>query len=316
MGSPRPPPPAGLYLRAGAAGLEGITRLSHGEVCPSSGDGTPPHPARAGGSPQSAFVPALERMDWRQPGSAVSRRHQRPRGSGRGKGDRWRDGGTDGQSRCRDRRLWRDPLLCQPGGCGTGSTGWGSAHAAHTVPALGMCQSAPEMLPQPLGHSGWSWLLGGATKPWEQCDRAPAVLAQTSWHCLQGMGSWKSRSYSGSPSLKKPPQGAGRGGCGIRQPRLIPACGIPALLSCLTPSSLREGHKPREREASRAHGRCPTLWAQPRVWAKTGHPFEGTLVMSDAAAGATTSSLSPCPHSLTRGNFLARHNSSEKFMAH
>lgn len=190
------------------------------------------------------------------------------------------------------------PTACQPWGC------------------AGMCRSAPEMLPQPLGHSGRSWLLGGAAKPWEQCDRAPVVLAQTSWHCLQGMGSWKSRSYSGSPSLKKPPQGAGRGGCGIRQPRLIPACGIPALLSCLTPSSLRKGHKPREREASRAHGRCPTLRAQPRVWAKTGHPLEGTLVMSDAAAGAATSSLSPCPHSLTRGNFLARHNSSEKFMAH
>lgn len=144
------------------------------------------------------------------------------------------------------------PAPCQPWGC------------------AGMCRSAPEMLTQPLGHSGRSWLLAGATKPWEQCDRAPAVLAQTSWHCLQGMGSWKSRSYSGSPSLKKPPQGAGRGGCGIRQPRLIPTCGIPALLSCPTPSSLCKGHKPREREASRAHGRCPTLGAQPRAWAKTG----------------------------------------------
>lgn len=100
-------PSRGLYLWAG---LEGITRLSCGEVCPSSGAGTlPASPDRAGGSPQSAFVPGLERMDWRQPRSAVSRRHRRPCRSGRGKGDRWRDGWTDG---------WTD----------TGMAGFGKAH--------------------------------------------------------------------------------------------------------------------------------------------------------------------------------------------
>lgn len=100
-------PSQGLYLWAD---LEGITRLSCGEVCPSSGAGTlPASPGGAGGSPQSAFVPGLERMDWRQPRSAVSRRHRRPCRSGRGKGDRWRDGRMDG---------WTD----------TGMAGFGEAH--------------------------------------------------------------------------------------------------------------------------------------------------------------------------------------------
>lgn len=65
---------------------------------------------------------------------------------------------------------------------------------------------------------------------------------------------------------------------------------------------------------SRAHGRRPALGANPSPChgAPTrGHPG---AVPRRAAAGAATSSLSPI--SVTRGNFLARHNSSEKFTAH
>lgn len=61
----------------------------------------------------------------------------------------------------------------------------------------------------------------------------------------------------------------GEGVVGFRQPRFIPPRVVPALLSCLTPSSLCKGHKPREKGASRAHRRCPALRAQPGAWAKT-----------------------------------------------
>lgn len=132
--------------------MEGITRLSCGEVCPSSGAGTPPHPGRAGGSPQSAFVPALERMDWRQPDrlSAGDTRDPAGQAEGRGTGGGRIDGGNAG--------LWRDPFLCQPGGCGISSPSWGPAPSAHTVPAPWMQLSALEMLTQHLGHSSGSWL--------------------------------------------------------------------------------------------------------------------------------------------------------------
>lgn len=159
--APDPLPP-GLYLRAGAAGLEGITCLSRGEVCPSSGAGTPPpHPARAGGSPQNAFVPALERMDWRQPDrlSAGDTRDLAGQAEGRGTGGGPIDGGKAG--------LWRDPFLCLPGGCGTSSPSWGPALTAHAMPTPWMHQSALEMLTQHLGCSFRSWLPRGAKEPWE-----------------------------------------------------------------------------------------------------------------------------------------------------
>lgn len=58
------------------------------------------------------------------------------------------DGGNAG--------LWRDPLLCQPGGCGTSSSSWEPAPTAHTMPAPWMHRSALEMLIQHLGHSAGS----------------------------------------------------------------------------------------------------------------------------------------------------------------
>lgn len=125
-------------------------------------------------------------------GSAVSRRHQRPRGSGRGKGDRW---STDRWRQC------RDPFLCQPGACGTSSPSWGPAPTAHTVPAPWMHQSALEMLTQHLGHSSG---------------------VSNLWRCLQGMASWKSRSCSRLPSWKKPPWLAGKRVAGSGQPPFIP----------------------------------------------------------------------------------------------
>lgn len=88
-----------------AVGLEGITCLSRGEVCPSSGGRTPPSQRGPGGSPQSAFVPALERMDWRQPGSAVSGDTGEPRVRQREGGQV--EGWTNGHMKpMRGRRRW------------------------------------------------------------------------------------------------------------------------------------------------------------------------------------------------------------------
>lgn len=89
-GAPDPLHPPGSTCRPGLLVWKALHACRTGKSVPVPEPG-PPHAARARGSPQSAFVPALERMDWRQPGSSVSRRHRRPRGSGRGKGDRWRD---------------------------------------------------------------------------------------------------------------------------------------------------------------------------------------------------------------------------------
>lgn len=198
MGSTRPPPPPGLYLRAGAAGLEGITRLSRGEVCPSSGAGTHPPLGPGWGEPTKRLCSCPGTNGLEAAGSAVSRRHQRPRGSGRGKGDRWR---TDGWRQCRAlerptpvpaRGLWHQQLQL-----GTSShcphhaspmdalVSPGDAHTApwaqHRVPAPSWCQGALGVMS---GHPG------AGTDP---------------WHCLQGMVSWKSRSCSRLPRWKKPP---------------------------------------------------------------------------------------------------------------
>lgn len=92
--APDPLHPPGNTCRPGLLVWKALHACRTGKSVPVPEPG-PPHPARARGSPQSAFVPALERMDWRQPGSSVSRRHRRPCGSGRGKGDRWRDRRTE-----------------------------------------------------------------------------------------------------------------------------------------------------------------------------------------------------------------------------
>lgn len=189
-GAPGPLHPLGCTCSPGPLVWKALHACRAGKSVPVPEPGPPSSSARAGGSPQSAFVPALERMDWRQPGSAVSWRHWRPRRSGRGKGDRWRDGGTEGQNRCRYCRLWQDLLLCQPADCGTGGTGgtsWGSAHTACTMPALGMCwcHQAPGVVSRGYPRQGW-----------------PGTV-------LQGVGIWKSGPCSGAPSWKKLLWGAG-----------------------------------------------------------------------------------------------------------
>lgn len=142
-GAPGPLDPPGCTCGPGQLVWKALHACRTGKSVPVPEPG-PPHtqPGPGGAHKAPLFLPWNEWIGGsRDRLSAGDTRD--PRGSGRGKGDRWRDGGTDGQSRCRDRRLWRDPLLRQPGGRGTGSTGWGSAHAAHAVPALGMCRDVP-----------------------------------------------------------------------------------------------------------------------------------------------------------------------------
>lgn len=212
-GKHQAPPAPGLYLRAGAAGLEGITRLSRGEVCPSSGAGTPPHPARAGGSPQSSFVPALERMDWRQPDrlSAGDTRDPAGQAEGRGTGGARIDGGNAETHSCASQGLVAPaapagdqpplPTLCSPMDAPV------SPGDAHTAPWTQLrCQGAPGVMS---GHPGTGTDL---------------------WHCLQGMASWKSRSCSRLPSWKKPPWLAGKRVAGSVHSHFVQ---FPVLLSCL-----------------------------------------------------------------------------------
>lgn len=161
--APDPLPPE-LYLRAGAARLEGITRLSRGEVCPSSGAGTPPARPGLGGAHKTPLFLAWN--EWIggsrigcQPATPETPRVRQREG---GQVEERIDGGKAG--------LWRDPFLCLPGGCGTSSPSWGPALTADTMPDPWMHQSALEMLTQHLGHSFGSWLPPGAKEPWEWCQ--------------------------------------------------------------------------------------------------------------------------------------------------
>lgn len=212
--APGPLPP-GLYLRAGAAGLEGITRLSHGEVCPSSGAEKPPPTSPGWGSPQNAFVPALERMDWRQPDQLSASDTRDPAGQAEGKGTG--GGRIDGrQSRALERPtpvpargLWhQQPQL------GT------SSHCPHHASPMDAPVSPGDAHTAPWTH------LRVLAPSW--CQGAPGVMSghpgtgTDLWHCLQGMVSWKSRSCSRLPRWKKPPWLAGKEAAGSWPLQFIP----------------------------------------------------------------------------------------------
>lgn len=128
---PQAPLPTGLYLRAGAAGLEGITRLSRGEVCPSSGARTPP-PSPGWGEPTKRLCSCPGTNGLKAVGIGCQlatpetlRVRQREGGQVKGRTDRWM------------KPMQRSLALAGPapvsaGGCGTGgSTGWGLGTSSH-----------------------------------------------------------------------------------------------------------------------------------------------------------------------------------------
>lgn len=162
-GSPGPPPPAGLYLQAGAAGLEGITRLSRGEVCPSSGAGTPPaSPGRGEPTKPLCSCPGTNGLEAAGIGCQPATLEtpwvrQREGGQVEGRRDR-RTEPTQGSL-----ALVR-PIPVPAGG-------------SHTMPAPGM--AAPEMLTQPLSHSAGS-------QPVPPSPRSGITGHRRGWHGCRG----------------------------------------------------------------------------------------------------------------------------------
>lgn len=141
----------------------------------------------------------------------------------------------------------------------TGIAGSGETHSCasrgvphHASPRDGSPGDA-HTAPQPQ-----CWLPAGATEPQEWHHRAPAGLARVSWRCCRERGAGRVDPAVGPPAGRSPHGVPGEGVAGSRQPRFIPTHGVPTLLSCLTPSSLYRGQKPRKR------GRAePTGDAQP-----------------------------------------------------
>lgn len=198
--APGPLPP-GLYLRAGAAGLEGITRLSHGEVCPSSGaEKTPPNQPGLGEPTKSlCSCPGTNGLEAAR--SAVSQRHQRPRGSGRGKGDRWRTDrweakqGSGETHACACQGLVAPaapagdqlplPTPCQPHGCT--SQPWRCSHSTlDTAPGPGS-----QLVPGSPGRdvrTPWDWhgpsaLFAGDGKLEKQILQEASQVEEASMAC-------------------------------------------------------------------------------------------------------------------------------------
>lgn len=222
-GEPQAPLPTGLYLRAGAAGLEGITRLSRGEVCPSSGAGTPP-PSPGWGESTKRLCSCPGTNGLKAVGIVCQlatpetpRVRQREGGQVKGRTDRWM------------KPMQRSLALAGPapvpaGGCGTGgSTGLGLGTSSH------LHRASPRDVPVSLGNAHTAlWLQQLVLAP-SQCHRA---LEPAPWGIYRagvsvlalcaGMGGWQSRSRSRFPGWKKPLQGAGRGCCRIQAASVHP----------------------------------------------------------------------------------------------
>lgn len=259
MGCPRSPPCTGCTCRLGLGVWKALHACRAGKSVPVPEAG-PPQPAQAGGSPQSAFVPALERMDWRQPGSAVSGDTGDPRVRQRegGQVEGWTDGRTDEAAA-------GSSALVRPGPVPAVVALAGPAYAAHVVPAPG-CDHPPWRC----SHSPWDTVAGPGPKL-----VPPSPGSSATGHRGAGMGVLALLAGDGELGewilqWVSQPHAAQGVGCRIW---FIPSHGVPALLSCFTPSCLCMGHKPGERGMSRAHGRCPALGAQPRLC--HGAPIRG-----------------------------------------
>lgn len=171
-GAPGPLHALGCTCRPGLWVWKALHACRAGKSAPVPEAG-PPQPARAGGSPQSAFVPALERMDWRQPGSAVSSDTGDPRVRQRegGQVEGWTDGRTDEAD-------VGSPALARPGPVPGLVAPTGPAYAAHTVPAPG-CDHQPWRC----SHSPWDTMTGPGSQP-----VPPSPGSSATGHHGAGMG--------------------------------------------------------------------------------------------------------------------------------
>lgn len=222
-------------------------------------------------------------------GSAVSQRHQRPRGSGRGKGDRWRTDrweakqGSGETHACACQGLVAPaapageqlplPTPCQPHGCT--SQPWRCSHSTLDTPPGPGSQLVPGS-PGSDVRTPWDWhgplaLFAGDGKLEKQILQQASQVEEASMACRKRSCSILATSVH-SHFVE-----------------------FPVLLSCL----LSKGQA-RESGANRVNVRCPAVGAH-GIWADIS-PCHGTPVWghsgnvhiaTGAAAGAATSSLHP-----------------------
>lgn len=124
--------------------------------------------------------------------------------------------------------------------------------------------------------------------------------AGMAWHSFAGGGNLEERTLQRGSQLEEAPVGCRHMGEGIvasRQPQFIPVRVVPALLSCLTPSSLCKGHKLRERGGEQSPREMPSTGGTAQgLDKKRSLPWDTHFGgMSHAATGAAPPSLPPFP---------------------